>query len=226
VIGGTGCDASSAEVGWRNWWMELVQACRRLADAGLVVGTAGNVSVRVGKRVSLTAKGVALSEVTTDDVAVADLDGKVLGGSPTSELELHLAIYRRYEASAIVHTHATMVTSLACVLDELPVIHYQLLALGGAIRVAPFHPFGTEELAAAAVDALSGRTAALLANHGAINYASSLAEAVEGAFLLEWACALYLNASRLGTPQVLDEVQQTAVRASAVRHGYRSLAGS
>jgi L-fuculose-phosphate aldolase len=206
--------------------MDLVQACHRLAAARLVVGSAGNVSVRAGDRVSLTAKGVVLGEVTPDDIAVADLDGNVLSGSPTSELELHLAVYRRYDAGAIVHTHAPMATALACVLDELPVIHYQLLALGGSIRVAPFHPFGTSELAAAVADALRGRTAALLANHGAVNYASSLADAVDGAVLLEWACGLYLDASRLGVPRVLDEQQQAAVRASAVRHGYSSLAPS
>ena len=211
---------------WRNWRMDLVQACHRLATARLVVGTAGNVSVRAGDRVSLTAKGVVLGDVTPDDIAVADLDGNVLAGSPTSELELHLGVYRRYDAGAIVHTHAPMATALACVLDELPVIHYQLLALGGSIRVAPFHPFGTPELAAAVADALRGRTAALLANHGAVNYASSLADAVDGAVLLEWACGLYLDASRLGAPRVLDERQQAAVRASAVRHGYSSLAPS
>jgi L-fuculose-phosphate aldolase len=206
--------------------MELVEACHQVAAAGLVVGTAGNVSVRSGDRVSLTAKGVALGEVGADDIAIADLDGQVLAGSPTSELELHLAIYRRYDATAIVHTHAPMATAVACVADELPVVHYQLLALGGSIRVAPFHPFGTRELADAVADALRDRTAALLANHGAVNYASSLADAVSGAVVLEWACRLYLDASRLGTPRLLDERQQAAVRASAARHGYRPLAPS
>ena len=202
---------------------ELVQACHRLAACGLVVGTSGNVSVRAGETISLTAKGAALGDITRDEIATVDLEGKVLAGSPTSELELHLAIYRRYDAGAIVHTHAPRATAVACVLDELPVIHYQLLALGGAIRVAPFHPFGTPELAAAVAEALEGRTAALLANHGAVNYAPSLADAVEGAALLEWACGVYLDASRLGAPRVLDEGQQAAVRDSAVRHGYRSL---
>ncbi|HEY7007452.1 MAG TPA: class II aldolase/adducin family protein, partial [Jatrophihabitantaceae bacterium] len=168
---------------------------------------------------------VALADVTADEVSVVALDGEVLTGSPTSELELHLAIYRRYGAGAVVHTHAPMATAVACVLDELPVIHYQLLALGGAVRVAPFRPFGTRELAEEVTDALQGRTAALLANHGAINYASSVQDAVDGAVLLEWVCALYLDAARLGTPRVLDEQQQAAVRASALRHGYRSLAG-
>lgn len=203
--------------------MELVDACHRLAAAGLVVGTSGNVSVRDGSRISLTAKGVSLGTATADDIAVVDLDGTVVAGAPTSELELHLAIYRRYDARAIVHTHAPAATAVACVLDELPVIHYQLLALGGAIRVAPFHAFGTPELAGAVADALRERSAALLANHGAVNHASTLTDAVDGAILLEWACALYLDAARLGRPRVLDERQLAAVRASAQRHGYRSL---
>lgn len=205
--------------------MDLVQACHRLAAAGLVVGTSGNVSVRDGDQVRLTAKGVALADVTADDIAVAGLDGTVRAGAPTSELELHLAVYRRFDAGAIVHTHGPSATAVACVLDELPVIHYQLLALGGSIRVAPFHAFGTRQLADAVADALRGRTAALLANHGAVNHAATLADAVDEAILLEWACALYLDASRLGRPRVLDEQQLAAVRASAQRHGYGGLAG-
>jgi L-fuculose-phosphate aldolase len=203
--------------------MELVEACHALAAAGLVVGTSGNVSVRDGDRVLLSPKGVALAELTDSDVAAVTLDGDVLTGAPTSELELHLAVYRSYDAGAIVHTHAPRATAVACVLDELPVIHYQLLAVGGAIRVAPFAAFGTPELAAAVTDALAGRRAALLANHGALTYGNTLAEAVERALVLEWACGVYLDAARIGTPRVLDEQQLAAVRESAVRHGYRSL---
>jgi L-fuculose-phosphate aldolase len=203
--------------------MELVEACHALAAAGLVVGTSGNVSVRDGDRVSLSPKGVALGELTADDIAVVDVAGRVLTGAPTSELELHLAIYRRCDAGAIVHTHAPRATAVACVVDELPVIHYQLLAMGGAIRVAPFAAFGTAELASAVTDALDGRSAALLANHGAVTYAATLAEAVERAVALEWACGVYLDAARIGTSRVLDDQQQAAVRASAMRHGYQSL---
>lgn len=203
--------------------MDLVTACRLLAAEGLVAGTSGNVSVRDGDRVLVTPKGHALRDLTDDDIAVVSLAGNVLTGTPTSEMELHLAVYRRHDAGAIVHTHAPNATAVACVLDELPVIHYQLLAMGGAIRVAPFAPFGTAGLASAVTDALEGRRAALLANHGAVSYAATLAEAVERALLLEWACGLYLDAARIGPPRILDEQQQAAVRAAAVRHGYRSL---
>lgn len=203
--------------------MDLVDACRAVAAAGLVVGTSGNVSVRDGDRVVLSPKGAALGEFPADDVAVVSSDGDLLAGVPTSELELHLAVYRRHDAGAIVHTHAPRATAVACVLDELPVIHYALLAMGGEIRVAPFAAFGTAELASAVVDALDGRRAALLANHGAISYGATLAEAVERAVMLEWACGVYLDATRIGTPRVLDDHQQADVRASAMRHGYRSL---
>jgi L-fuculose-phosphate aldolase len=204
--------------------MELHEAGRALASAGLVIGTSGNLSVRAGDRVVLTPRGAALGELTAGaDVAAADLSGTVLAGAPTSELELHLAIYRRYDAGAVVHTHGPRATALACVLDELPVVHYQLLALGGAIRVAPFAAFGTAELATTVADALDGRRAALMANHGAVTYGTTLAEAVERALVLEWACGVYLDAARLGPPRILDEQQLAAVRESARRHGYRSL---
>jgi L-fuculose-phosphate aldolase len=203
--------------------VKLVDACHALAAAGLVVGTSGNVSVRDGDRVWLSAKGASLAELTADDIAIVALDGTVVAGEPTSELELHLAVYRRSDAGAVVHTHSPRATAVACVLDELPVVHYSLLAMGGAIRVAPFAAFGTLELAAAVADALDGRSAALLANHGAVTYGATLGEAVERAVVLEWACGVYLDAARIGAPRVLDEGQQAAVRDSAVRHGYRSL---
>jgi L-fuculose-phosphate aldolase len=203
--------------------MHLLAACRALAAAGLVPGTSGNVSVRDGDLVRLTPSGVALADVTDADVAVVDLAGTVRRGSPTSELELHLEIYRRFHAGAVVHTHAPRSTAVGCVLDEVPVIHYQLLAMGGAIRVAPFAPFGTPELAAGVATALTDRRAALLANHGAVTYGATLADAVERAVVLEWVCGVYLDAARAGTPRVLDEAQLAAVTESAKRHGYRSL---
>ena len=88
--------------------------------------------------------------------------------APTSELDLHLGVYADTGAAAVVHTHAPFSTAVACVLDELPVIHYQQLLLGGAVRVAPYATFGTPELAAHVRDALADRQAALMANHGSV----------------------------------------------------------
>ena len=202
---------------------QVAAACRRLAAEGLVVGTAGNVSARAGERVAISATGAVLADATADQVTVVDLEGRVVGGElePTSELYLHLGVYSRYDAGAVVHTHAPTATALSCVLEgELPCIHYQMLLLGGPVRVAPYETFGTPELAASVLDALDGRTAALMANHGAITHGADLDRAVESSLLLEWACEVYWRAAAVGTPRALGEEQRQAVVETAVARRY------
>jgi len=200
----------------------VAAAARTLAEEGLLIGTAGNVSMYDGTAVAVTATGVHLAECTAEDVTVVDLDGTVVEGrlKPTSELDLHLAVYRASANRAVVHTHAPFSTAVACVLDELPVLHYQQLLLGGAIRVAPYATFGTPELAAHTLEALEGRHAALLANHGSVAVGDDLGSAVERALLLEWLATLHHRASVLGTPRLLDEAQQTAVVEAALARHY------
>lgn len=200
----------------------VAAAARRLAAEGLVVGTAGNVSARAGELVAITPTGAVLAEVEPQDVAVVDLDGDQRAGelAPTSELDLHLGVYRRYEAGAVVHTHAPMATALSCVLDELPCVHYQMLLLGGPVRVAPYRTFGSPELASVTIDALEGRMAALMANHGAIAHAHDVEAAVEQSLLLEWACTVYWRAAAVGPPRALDEEQRQAVVSAAVERNY------
>jgi L-fuculose-phosphate aldolase len=200
----------------------VAAAARRLAAEKLVIGTAGNVSARAGDAVAITPTGARLEDLEADRVALVDLDGRHTGGDlePSSELALHLGVYRRYDAGAVVHTHAPMATALACAIDELPLIHYQMLLLGGSVRVAPYATFGTPELAEATLDALEGRTAALMANHGAIVYADDVGTAVERSLLLEWACGVYWHASAVGEPRALDDAQARAVVEAAVARRY------
>jgi L-fuculose-phosphate aldolase len=204
---------------------DVAQACRRLATEGLVIGTAGNVSVRAGENeVAISPTGAVLGELEPGDVSVVDMAGEVVAGDlePTSELGLHLGVYSRYEAGAVVHTHAPMATALSCVLEELPCVHYSMLLLGGAVPVAPYATFGTPELANAVLDALEGRSAALMANHGAITHGPDANAAVELSLLLEWACTVYWRAAAIGSPSVLDEDQRQAVVAAALERGYGS----
>jgi L-fuculose-phosphate aldolase len=203
----------------------VAAAARRLAQEGLVLGTAGNVSERADRLVAITPTGARLADVSPGDVVVVDLQGETVEGdyAPTSELELHLGVYQRYQAGAVVHAHSPIGTALACVLNELPLIHYQMLALGGPIRVAPYATFGTPELAELTLDALDGRTAALMANHGAIAIGADLDAALESALLLEWASELYWRAASIGPPRTLDEAQvQEFIKALSARN-YGSL---
>jgi L-fuculose-phosphate aldolase len=201
----------------------VAAASRRLAADGLVAGTAGNLSARCGEGLfAVTPTGALLATLEAEQVCVIDTDARVVHGDlqPTSEVELHLGIYQRYDAGAVVHTHAPMSTTLACSVDEVPCVHYQMLSLGGAIRVAPYHTFGTPELAQAVLEALDGRRAALMGNHGAVTYGNDLDAAVEATLLLEWACGVYWRAQLMGTPRILSEEQQLAVIAAAIERRY------
>src|SRR3954452_9031568 len=202
---------------------QVAAASRRLAAERLVLGTAGNVSARgQNDLVAITPTGAVLAELQAEQVSVVDMDGALMEGElePTSELGLHLGVYRRYGAGAVVHTHAPWATAISCSLDELPCVHYQMLLLGGTVRVAPYRTFGTPELAEAVIEALDGRTAALMANHGALNYAADMDAAVDAALLLEWACEVYWRAAALGEPRTLDEEERQAVIEAATKRRY------
>jgi L-fuculose-phosphate aldolase len=200
----------------------VAAAARQLAARGLVVGTGGNISQAVGELVAITASGAVLDTLSAQQVTVVDRGGQPVAGKqlPSSELALHLGVYERYGAGAVVHTHAPVATALSCVIDELPCVHYQMLLLGGAVRVAPYRTFGSAELAAVTLDALEGKTAALMSNHGAIAFAHDLDTAVEHSMLLEWACTVFWRAASVGTPRALSGEEQTAVIDAAVKRNY------
>ena len=200
---------------------DVARACRQLAADGLVKGTSGNLSAREGDAIAVTATGAVLAEMTPEQVCVIDRTGAVLEGpAPTSEVALHLGVYERYDAGAVVHTHAPIATALSLVLDELPLVHYEMLLLGGSIRVAPYRTFGTPELASACLDALEGRTAVIMANHGTVTYGADIAGAVRATELLEWAAGLYWRAAAIGTPRTLSDDDQRAVVEAVTQRGY------
>ena len=127
---------------------------------------------------------------------------------------------RQCTARAVVHTHAPQATAVSCVRDSLPVIHYQQILLGGEIKVAPYATFGSQALADHVVEALRDKSAALMANHGAISLGATLANAIDNALLLEWCCRLFRDASVLGQPRTLDEAQQAQVVDAAIARRY------
>jgi L-fuculose-phosphate aldolase len=192
-------------------WQELVATARRTAAEGLVVGTSGNVSVRVGGQVLVTPSGVPYDRLTAQDAVAVDLEGRQVLGElrPTSELPLHLAVYRSTAAVAVVHTHAVHATAVSTLVPRLPLIHYMAADLGGAVRVAPYALYGTDELAGNMLEALRDRTGCLLQNHGTVTYGDSLAQAYDRTAQLEWMCRLWLAASSVPgrRPRLLSAAQ-------------------
>jgi L-fuculose-phosphate aldolase len=199
----------------------VATAALRLLETGLVRGTAGNVSVRAGGLVAVTPTGVDFRRLDHGSVPLVDLDGRAVDGglAPSSELPLHLAVYRaRPDVGAVVHTHSTFATTFAVLGEELPAVHYLLAHAGRRVRVAPYATYGTGELAAACVAALGADGAVLLANHGMVAVAAGLDQALVVAEAVEHVAELCWRARCLGTPVVLPDAEVD--RVARALHGY------
>ena len=206
---------------------QLVSYSARLLADGLAVGSAGNISLRAGDIVAITPSGIPYGQMHAADVCLVTLDGAQLPGgagpapeTPSSETPMHLAVYAATGAAAVVHTHSPEVIALSSARPELPAIHYAITALGGPVRVAPYVRFGSAALAAAAVGALAGRSAAILRNHGALTYGRDLEQAYDRAVLLEWLARTYRLALSYGEPATLSPAELDEVTAETRRRHY------
>ncbi len=193
--------------------MSALRLYNRLFDIGLIAGSSGNVSTRSKKGMTITPSGGSPGGVKPRDMAAVALDGTRLNKAvPSSEWDMHAAIYRSVpDAGCVIHTHADACTALACLNEDLPPFHYMVVQFGGAnVRCAPYVTFGTTELAEVALDALRGRSACLLANHGMLVYGTGTEQALSRAILLESLCRQYLLARAAGMPRLLSNDEITA----------------
>jgi L-fuculose-phosphate aldolase len=194
---------------------ELIFVCRELVRCGLSIGTSGNVSVRRDeRRFFVSPTGMPYEALEPDDIPLLDLDGRWFGRRrPSSEWRFHRDIFRsRDEVAAVVHTHSPKATSLACTGRGIPAFHYMVAVAGGPdIRCAPYCTFGTQELSDAAIAALQGRKACLLANHGVIALGADLPAALALAGEVENLAAQYCAALILGEVRILDEHEMRRV---------------
>lgn len=195
----------------------VADACRELLAAGLVRGTSGNVSVRdpATGAIAISPTGVGYPRMRAADVMVLAPDGAQLDGAlkPTSELALHLAVYRaRPDVGAVVHTHSMFATTFAVLGEQIPPVHYLIARAGASVPIAPYARYGTAELAESCVRALGANLAVLLANHGVVAVGADLAAAMQVAEAVEYTAELAWRARQAGEPRVLDAVQLAAAR--------------
>lgn len=205
-----------------NERLHVAKTALALLQTGLVVNTSGNVSMRIDDKIVVTPSGCAYEKLTARDIVVLDLAGEQIEGDllPSSETPLHLAVYASNEQTrAIVHTHSVYATAVSTLVTELPAIHYQIADLGGPVPVAPYQTFGTAELAASVNATLTGRTAALMQNHGAITIAGTLPQALARSVTLEWLSRVYLIATQSGSPSLIDDAELDRVRKQQNRFG-------
>lgn len=185
----------------------VVDTALEMSRCGLSPGRSGNVSARLGAGMLITPSAKAYGTLSPADVVHVMEDGSVAKGQgvPSSEWAMHLAIYRtRADAGAVVHTHSTHATALACAHKPIPAFHYMVLVSGGPdIPVAPYATPGTEALAKIVAAALMERRACLMANHGQIACGGTLASALELAQDVETLAEQYCKTLAVGGPKLL-----------------------
>jgi L-fuculose-phosphate aldolase len=202
-------------IGERGLRLKLATAARKLSAAGMNPGRSGNLSARVEGGFVITPSGAAYETLHADDLVFLDPQGGYGGGQrqPSTEWRLHRDIYARVpEAGAVVHTHSPFATTLACLGRGIPSFHYEVAFAGGAdIRCAPYSTFGTQALSDAALAALEGRRACLLANHGAVAWGKDIEGAAGLAEKLESLARLYWQALQVGEPRLLSAAEMALV---------------
>ena len=204
---------------------QLLSTSRRLIELGLNRGASGNASVRDGDGMLITPSALPVSELTMDSMVRMDLAGNILqGGKPSSEWRFHRDILAaRAEIGAVVHTHSTFATTIACLRRDVPAVHYMIALAGGdSIRCTPYSVFGEQELSDHALVTLQGRKACLLGNHGMIALGKDLDDALAVATEVEFLCEVYWRTLQVGGPHILTSQQMHDVKQKFVEYKKRS----
>jgi L-fuculose-phosphate aldolase len=206
----------------------LVEAVRQLDTLGLNRGSTGNVSLRSGGGLLITPTGASADSLSVDDLVFIARDGGMKGRwQPSSEWPFHRAIYQaREDVQAVVHTHSTYATALACLRRPLPAFHYMVALAGGdSVPCVPYHLFGSQALSDAVVGTLAERDACLLANHGLVACGASLAQAMKVAIEIEALCQTYLAALAVAEPTRLSAAEMSRVLDKFETYGKTALRG-
>ena len=195
---------------------QVIEYSLKLLSEGLTNGTAGNVSIfnREEGLVAISPTGVNYSELTPEMISIVDLEGKLIEGlKPSSELEMHMILYRnREDVNAVIHTHPVYTTVLACLRQDLPAIDYMIAVTGATkVRCAEYASYGTKELAENAYKAMGSSLAVILANHGLTTAGKDIANAFNITVQVEYISNLYIKARNIGEPIILPDNEMNSM---------------
>jgi L-fuculose-phosphate aldolase len=192
---------------WQEEKKTVLEAAQKMSARGLVVGTSGNISLRLrpgGKRplLAITPSARHYDSLGTDDIQIIDFEGRSVEGNlrPSMETMLHIGIYQaRKNINAVIHTHSVYASAAGVAGREIPpILDDQVAFLGGEIKLARHALSGSAEQVTAVIAALGYRNGVLLANHGAIGTGRSMRDAFTAAELIEKTAKIYLLALSAG----------------------------
>lgn len=209
-----------------NQRIEIVEYGKKIITSGLTKGTGGNLSIfeREKGLMAISPSGIDYFDIRPEDIIIMDMDGKIIEGDkkPSSEYELHKIFYeRRTDIDAIIHTHTMYATTISCLNWDLPAVHYMIAVAGKNVRCADYATFGTIELAENAYIAMEDRRAVLLANHGLLAGAQTLANAFNITEEVEYVAELYYRTKAIGNPVILSDEEMAVMDVKFKSYGQR-----
>ena len=158
---------------------DICEIGRRLYARGYTASNDGNISVRLGPdRLLMTPTSVCKGFMTVDMMCITDLDGKKVAGErhPSSEMQMHLEVYRRRpDVQAVVHAHPPVATAFAVAgipLDRA--VLAEVVTTLGSVPIAEYATPSTKELPEAVRKYVKAHDGMLLANHGALTLGADL----------------------------------------------------
>ena len=195
----------------------VVEYGKKMSADRLSTGTSGNISIYNAEKglMAISPSGMDYFSTKPEDVVITDLDANIVDGSrkPSSEWALHTTFYKhKPHARAVVHTHSTFATVLACLGWSIEPVHYLVAYAGRQVPCIPYYPFGSLELAEAAWEGMkTDYNACLLGNHGLLAVGGSLSFVFDAAQQLEFLAKVYYHTRLAGggvqlTPEQLDAV--------------------
>jgi L-fuculose-phosphate aldolase len=189
---------------------EIVERCLEMNRNGINQGMSGNISARCGDGILVTPSSVPYERLRPEMIVPMDFEGAWEGElRPSSEWRFHLDILRRRtDVNAVIHAHPPHATAVSILARDIPPVHYMVAVAGGRdIRCARYATVGTQALSDAALHALEGRQACLLANHGMIACGFNLGHAMWLAVEVETIARQYLLALQGGEPRRLTDAE-------------------
>ncbi len=185
---------------------------KQLLEEGYVSGTWGNISYRIDENImAITPSGREYETMEPDEIVIVNYKDHTYEGDikPSSEYKLHTEIYRtRKNINAVIHTHQMNASTVAAARREVPpILDDMAQIIGPSVRCADYALPNTKKIVKKTVKALSGRYAALMANHGAVCIGRDMKEAFVVCQVLEKACKAFIEAEFLGGAKSISKFE-------------------
>ena len=188
----------------------IIEYANKLIQRKLTTSTGGNISIyiRKDKVMLITPTFIEYHLLKVDDIVEMRLDGEQLSAmhyKPSSEWRMHSIVYKnREDINVFIHAHAVH-CAVVSTFGPLPAIDY-LVAFGGSYEIprTDYATYGSMELANNSWKYLKDHYAVLLRNHGINTIGATLVDTFMRLELLEFCSQMYVKASAMGKPDLID----------------------